>query len=66
MRPEVLYLQDIMQAAEAIGRFVAGIRRRESMRGELRQADVLHKPIVIGKAAAHRSREFSDRHPEID
>lgn len=66
MRPEVLYLQDIVEAAEAIGRFIAGVRRRDFMKDELRQAGVLQKLIVIGEAAAHLSTEFRDRHPEIE
>lgn len=66
MRPEVLYLQDIVQATEAIGRFVAGVRRNDFMKDELRQSGVLQKLIVIGEAAAHLSREFKDRHPEIE
>jgi len=66
MRPEVLYLQDIMQAAEAIGRFMAGVRREDFMVDELRQSGVLQKLIVIGEASAHLSREFKDRHPEIE
>ena len=66
MRPEVLYLQDIIEAAEAIGRFVAGVPRRDFMKDELRQSGVLQKLIVIGEAAAHLSGEFKDRHPEIE
>jgi uncharacterized protein with HEPN domain len=66
MRPEVLYLQDIVEAAEAIGRFIAGVRRSEFMRDELRQAGVLQKLIVMGEAAAHLSEEFRALHPEIE
>jgi len=66
MRPEVLYLYDIVQAAEAIGRFVSGIRRGEFMKDELRQAGVLQKLIVIGEAAAHLSKEFRALHPEVE
>lgn len=41
MRPEVLYLRDIIEAAEAIACFIAGIPRKEFMKDELRQAGVL-------------------------
>ena len=58
MRPDVLYLRDIMEAAEAIGRFIAGIGRKKFMKDELRQAGVLQNLIVIGEAAAHMSKEF--------
>ena len=66
MRPEVLYLRDILEAAEAIGRFIAGVERQEFMKDELRQAGVLQKLIVIGEAAAHLSKEFRALHPEIE
>ena len=66
MRPEVLYLKDIVEAAEAIGRFIAGVPRRDFMKDELRQAGVLQKLIVIGEAAAHLSKEFRALHPEIE
>jgi uncharacterized protein with HEPN domain len=39
MRPEVLYLQDIVEATEAIGRFIAGVRRKDFVKDELRQSD---------------------------
>jgi uncharacterized protein with HEPN domain len=65
MRPEALYLWDIVEAAEAIGRFVAGVPRTDFMKDELRQAGVLQKLIVMGEAAAHLSKEFRARHPEI-
>jgi uncharacterized protein with HEPN domain len=66
MRPEVLYLQDIVEAAEAIERFIAGVSRRDFVTDELRQAGVLQKLIVIGEAAAHLSKEFRVLHPEIE
>jgi uncharacterized protein with HEPN domain len=66
MRPEALYLRDIVEAAEAIGRFIAGVRRKDFVKDELRQSGVLQKLIVIGEAAAHLSREFRDRHPEVE
>ena len=66
MRLEVLYLRDIVEAAEAIRRFIGGVRRREFMKDELRQAGVLQKLIVIGEAAAHLSKEFRALHPEIE
>jgi uncharacterized protein with HEPN domain len=66
MRPDVLYLRDIMEAAEAIGRFIAGSGREKFVEDELRQAGVLQKLIVIGEAAAHLSKEFRALHPEIE
>ena len=36
MRPEALYLTDILQAADAVQRFIAGIERRDFLEDELR------------------------------
>jgi hypothetical protein len=43
----VLYLQDIVQAAGAVGRFIAGVRRNDFMEDELRQSGVLQELIVL-------------------
>ena len=66
MRPEQLYLTDIVQAAEAVGRFVSGITYDDLVRDELRQSAILQKLIVIGGAAARLSPEFQARHPAIE
>lgn len=65
MRPEYLYLTDIIEAADAIGRFMENVDRETFLRDELRQSAVLQKLIVIGEAAARLSRSFTDQHPEI-
>jgi uncharacterized protein with HEPN domain len=66
MRPEELYLTDIVEAADAIQRFTEGIQRESFYDDELRQSAVLQKLIVIGKAAARLPVEFRERHPEIE
>lgn len=66
MRPEQLYLTDIVQASESIGRFVAGITYGDLVRDELRQSAILQKFIVIGEAAARLSPEFQASHPTIE
>ena len=66
MRREELYLTDIVEAADAIQRFVEGIQRKDLIDDELRQSAVLQKLIVIGEAAARLPREFRERHPEIE
>ena len=66
MRREGLYLTDIVEAADAIQRFVEGIQRTDLIDDELRQSAVLQKLIVIGEAAARLPREFRERHPEIE
>jgi len=66
MRREELYLTDIVEAADAIQRFVEGIQREDFFDDELRQSAVLQKLIVIGEAAARLPPEFRERRPEIE
>lgn len=65
MRPERLYLLDIVEAAEAIARFLQGVEPEQFVRDELRQSAVLQKLIVIGEAAARLPKDFTQAHPEI-
>ena len=65
MRPEKLYLTDIVEAAEAIGRFCGGVSIEALLDDEMRQAAILQKLIVIGEAAARLPDEFHQSHKEI-
>lgn len=65
MRPERLYLTDIVEAADAIQRFLVGARRETFLQDDLLRSAVLHKLTVIGEAAARLPSEFRERHPEI-
>ncbi len=65
MRPEKLYLSDIIEAADAIARFLSGVGEDSFMRDELRQSAVLQKLIVIGEAAERLPKEFKERYSEI-
>lgn len=65
MRPERLYLADIVEAADAITRFLQGLDDRAFMEDELRQSAILQKLIVIGEAAARLPKAFTEQHPEI-
>ena len=66
MRPEALYLADIVDAADAIRRFVKGVERQDFVNDEMRQSAVLHKLIVIGEAAARLSQAFQEQHPAVE
>lgn len=66
MRPEKLYLVDIVEAAEAIDRFLAGIDSEEFEIDDLRQSAILQKLTVIGKAAARLPAEFRHSHMQIE
>ena len=65
MRPEKLYLTDIVEAADAIGRFCDGIPIETLLDDEMRQAAILQKLIVIGEAAARLPDEFRQRHKVV-
>ena len=66
MRPEKLYLLDIVEASEAIQRFIEPVDQEGFLIDELRQSGVLQKLIVIGESAAHLSDVFKQRHSEIE
>jgi uncharacterized protein with HEPN domain len=66
MRREELYLRDIFEAADAIGRFISGVARERFLADEQLQSGVLHKLTVIGEAASRLPREFRARHPDVE
>ena len=66
MQPEKLYLVDIVEAAEAIQRFIAPVTEESFLKDELRQSGVLQKLIVIGEASGKLSKEFQNDHPELE
>jgi uncharacterized protein with HEPN domain len=66
MRREALYLADIVEAAEAVHRFVEGVEREDFFTDEMRQSAVLQKLIVIGEAAGRLPPAFREQHPEVE
>jgi uncharacterized protein with HEPN domain len=65
MRDELLYLTDIIDASNAITRFLVGIDEGEWIDDEVRQSAVMHQLIIIGEAAARLSGEFRTAHPQV-
>lgn len=65
MRPEKLYLTDIVEAAQAIARFIMGENYYEFEQNEMMNSAVLQKLTVIGEAASRLRKEFTSRFPEI-
>jgi uncharacterized protein with HEPN domain len=65
MRPEKLYLTDIVEAASAIARFCDGVEIETFLDDEMRQSAILQKLIVIGEAVARLPDEFCESHAEI-
>lgn len=65
MRPEKLYLTDIVEAAQSIARFVQGADFDEFEQNEMMNSAVLQKLTVIGEAATRLLKEFTNRFPEI-
>lgn len=65
MRSERLYLNDIVEAADAIGRFVRETSAEEFPGSKLVRSAVVMKLMIIGEAAACVSADLRDRHPEV-
>lgn len=65
MRHEKLYLTDIVEAAQAIERFIMGESFEEFEQNEMMNSAVLQKLTVIGEAASRLPKEFIARFPEI-
>ncbi len=65
MRRDRLYLDDITEAAEAIGRFLTGVFEDAFLASDLLQSAVLQKLTIIGEAAARLSPEIKANAPHI-
>ena len=65
MRHEKLYLTDIVEASQAIQRFIMGENFNGFEQNEMMNSAVLQKLMVIGEAAARLPKEFTQRFPEV-
>ncbi len=66
MRSEEQYLTDIVEAADAIARFLVGVDKDAFLQDELRQSAVIQKIEVIGEAAGKISGSLRNRYPEVE
>ena len=65
MRREELYLRDIVEAADAVQRFITDVNEEKFFSDEMRQSAVLQKLMLIGEASARLSESFLAQYPEI-
>jgi uncharacterized protein with HEPN domain len=65
MRREELYLCDIVESANHIAGFIAGLDRPGFQESELVRSAVVQKLAIIGEAAARVSDELKARYGEI-
>lgn len=63
MRRDRLYLDDVVEAAEAISGFLAGVTEEQFLASDLLQSAVLQKLTIIGEAPARLSPEFKASAP---
>lgn len=65
MRPEELYLRDIIEAADSIDSFVADIDFDKFAGTRIIRSAVLHECMTIGEACARLPSGLRDNHPDV-
>jgi uncharacterized protein with HEPN domain len=65
MRPDRLYLEDVLTAADSIATFVGGRTLTTFAADDLVRSAVLFKLIVIGEAANKVSRGLRAQYPDV-
>lgn len=66
MRDEGLYLDDILEAAESIQRFVYEVSEEDFLSNDLIKSAVLQKLGIIGEAATHVSEQIKQKYPQVN
>ena len=66
MRPEELYLRDILRSTNAIAEFLTEVSLDQFLANDLICSAVLLKLIIIGEAASKLPQPFKERHAEIE
>lgn len=65
MRREILYLTDIVEAADHIAAFIAGMGFEQFQQSELVRSAVVQKLAIIGEAAARISPGLKNRETQV-
>lgn len=65
MRPDALYLHDIVAAADEVAAFLEGWTEERFSANSVMRSAVLHQLAVVGEAAARVSQPLRARHPEV-
>ena len=66
MRRDELYVQDMVEALDAIAAFIQGKDREEFRTSELLRSAVLQKLSIVGEAASQINRELKAQYPHIE
>jgi uncharacterized protein with HEPN domain len=66
MPREELYLNDIIESANAIERYLLDVGKPEFTTNDILQSAVLHKLMIIGEAASKVSDKLKKEHPEVE
>jgi uncharacterized protein with HEPN domain len=66
MRNEKLYLNDIVEACEAVETFIGGLSKETVLNDDLILSAVIRKLEIIGEASSRLSADLRSAHPEID
>jgi len=65
-RSSALLLDDILEAAEKIAAYTAGMAREDFISSGMAADAVVRNLEIIGEAANRLPQDFTDRHPEIE
>jgi len=66
MQRDESYLFDIVEAADALASYLAGVSRSDFEGDEILRSALQYKLMVIGEAASRLGTNLKERHPEID